>query len=71
MNKFMFCLISIFFIFLSACQDLGDSKPENRRKGSKVLLNYAKTPIDKAKGVNKITDDRNKKMEDSLTAFEE
>lgn len=65
---FLLSFISLVAVvcFLTACQDLTKSDPKTRRKGSTVLRDYAKKPIDKANAVNKLNDARNKKMEDSI-----
>lgn len=58
--KYLICVLAI--LLLTACE----TEPKQKRGGSKILLNYAKTPLDKAKGVNKINDDYNKKLEQEL-----
>ena len=57
---------TILAFCLTACQDIGDADPKTRRKGSTVLRDYVKKPLDKAEGVNKLNDARNKRMEDSI-----
>ena len=58
--------ISILVFCLTACENIGDADPKTQKKGSKILSDYVKKPLDKAERVNKLNDARNKRMEDSI-----
>jgi len=69
-QKYTFTLIIIIIstlaFCLTACDNLGDADPKTKRKGSKILSDYVKKPLDKAEAVNKINDAHNKRLEDSI-----